>query len=563
MKIKNVLYTIVVAIVVLAAVVVGLLFVFQKTLSSERQLKDDQLEYYKLSVSLESASDYLTNQARSYVQFGEKKYYDNYWKEVNETKTREKVVERLVEMGVDSYYTNLIEKAKAESAELVTTEEQAMSAVSEGRFEDARKLMFSQEYEDAKDRIFGYTHQFAVEINKLGEEQTAKSLNMTNTLMTALVIGIAFYTVVVIAAFFWITVKVKKLAAMQQHMNMITEANDLTQRIDLDSNDEIGYISRSFNSLIDKIHSIIVECAGISEVLMGRTREFNDITQTFTNNFEDVSAAIDQLAHSSTDQAQNVEGSAVSVSDMTRQIDETKKRIGELSEAVGRIDRRKDEGVEIIAGLERKSTYNKEAAEKIYDILVQNNAIAAQIDKASQMIQNISDQTNLLALNAAIEAARAGDAGRGFAVVAEEIRKLAEDSSRFTDEIKSVIMTLTNSASESMEMITNVKNSVVEEHASVLETKDRFDKIAVEIIGTKKFILSLSETGVILEKRSNELLGIANNLTAIAQENAATSEEVAASAHEGNEAALKLGEESQAMRSDLESLNNAINQFKY
>ena len=65
----------------------------------ERTAVSRQAEFKQLGIDLADASDYLTNEARRYVQFGEKTYYDNYWKEVNETKTRDKVVSRLKELN--------------------------------------------------------------------------------------------------------------------------------------------------------------------------------------------------------------------------------------------------------------------------------------------------------------------------------------------------------------------------------------------------------------------------------------------------------------------------------
>ncbi len=90
--------------------------------------------------------------------------------------------------------------------------------------------------------------------------------------------------------------------------------------------------------------------------------------------------------------------------------------------------------------LHHKTEQNNQAAQNIYEIIISNNEGASKIETASSIIQNIATQTNLLALNAAIEAARAGDAGKGFAVVSDEIRKLAEQSSSFTSEIKLLSM---------------------------------------------------------------------------------------------------------------------------
>lgn len=564
MKIGKVLYIFFAVVLFLAVSVLILLFLFDRTLSDERVFQKQQLEFYRLGVQLENASNYLTDQSRAFVQSGDSKHYDNYYREVNETKTRETVVERLKEMGVDKKYLDLIESAKNESVNLAKVEAIAMDFAKNNKTDEARKLMYGPEYNQSKDTIFSYVKQFATQINELGRVEAEESLQTTNLLKLILIVTIFLFAGFVIFSFVWFAFKVRRLNVLQRHISKITSENDLTQRIvSKNPRDEIGLISTNFNSLIEKIQGIITDSADISDALMRRAETFTGITNSFVQNFSDVSSAIDQLARSATEQAQNVENSAASVSDMSRLIIDTREKIVELNDAILSIDRQKEEGVETIAGLELKSSQNKEAAEKIYDILVQNNEIATQIENASQMIQNISDQTNLLALNAAIEAARAGDAGRGFAVVAEEIRKLAEDSGRFTEEIKTVIRTLTDSAAVSMNMISNVRDSVVEENTSVLITKEKFGHIAEAIVSTKAVITALSQSGVLLEQRSNELIGIANNLTGISEENAATSEEVAASSNEGSEATERLGIEASEMQHDLDSLNMTIHQFHY
>lgn len=101
MKIGKVLYIFFAVVLFLAVSVLVLLFLFDRTLSDERVFQKQQLEFYRLGVQLENASNYLTDQSRAFVQSGDPKHYDNYYREVNETKTRETVVERLKEMGVD------------------------------------------------------------------------------------------------------------------------------------------------------------------------------------------------------------------------------------------------------------------------------------------------------------------------------------------------------------------------------------------------------------------------------------------------------------------------------
>src|SRR5690606_31801099 len=92
---------------------------FDRAVDSERQALARQSEFKQLGLDLAAASDYLTNEARRYVQFGAQRHLDNYWHEVNETKTRDRVVNRLRELGAPQGELDLIEQAKNNSDALI------------------------------------------------------------------------------------------------------------------------------------------------------------------------------------------------------------------------------------------------------------------------------------------------------------------------------------------------------------------------------------------------------------------------------------------------------------
>jgi len=107
---------------------------------------DKQLECRQLGNDLVSASDLLTNEVRKYVQFGNKTNYDNYWKEVNETKTMEKIINRLKQLDISQEELDLIEQAVRNSDALVEVEQAAMDAVANNDFDKARHLVFDDQY---------------------------------------------------------------------------------------------------------------------------------------------------------------------------------------------------------------------------------------------------------------------------------------------------------------------------------------------------------------------------------------------------------------------------------
>lgn len=134
--------------------------------------QERQIELQNLGQSLADGSDYLTSEIRRYVQFGDKIHYDNFWKEVNITRSRDKAVERLQALGVSKANLSYIEKAKQYSDKLINTEREAMGAVQKGDLDSARKLVFSKYYDEQKQLIMENIKLFQEFTNTRAQEQT-------------------------------------------------------------------------------------------------------------------------------------------------------------------------------------------------------------------------------------------------------------------------------------------------------------------------------------------------------------------------------------------------------
>lgn len=179
------------------------------------------------------------------------------------------------------------------------------------------------------------------------------------------------------------------------------------------------------------------------------------------------------------------------------------------------------------------------------------------------MIKQISNQTNLLALNAAIEAARAGEHGRGFAVVAEEIRKLAEDSNKFTSEIENIIHVLSSKIDTAVKKTGEMGDIVKIQSESVTSTENKFNGIAESIDEIKMHIESIGESTNEIANKNVNISDMVQNLSAISQENAASTQEVSASVEEQTAAMDQITEASHVLAELAEKLNVSMKKFKH
>ncbi len=148
-----------------SALVLGLLLVLERSLDEERRLTRRQIACRSLGRELAAASDFLTSQARRYAISGDRKYHDAYWEEVNQTRTRDKVVEQLRAYDMVPGELDLIDEAKRLSDELIVTERQSMQAVGDGNSDLAQRLLFNEYYDGTKSRINEAIDQFQVTMN--------------------------------------------------------------------------------------------------------------------------------------------------------------------------------------------------------------------------------------------------------------------------------------------------------------------------------------------------------------------------------------------------------------
>lgn len=309
---------------------------------------------------------------------------------------------------------------------------------------------------------------------------------------------------------------------------------DLTIRLQKEKDDAIGRLFSGFNQVVENISNIIIK--------------LTEAVQATASASSEISASADQMAAGSSEQTSQVIEVASAVEQMTSTIIENTKNISlaaEKSKEAGRIAK---QGGEIVA-----ETVN--GMNKIANVVAVAGTTVDELGKSSdqigeiiQVIEDIADQTNLLALNAAIEAARAGEQGRGFAVVADEVRKLAERTTKATREIGEKIKKIQ----------TDTKDAV-----------ESMDKGREEVEQGKNLA---SQAGLALQEiivASTELFNLVSHVATASDEQSSTAEAISRSIsgmsnviHESSTGTQQVALAAEDLNQMTENLQNIIETFK-
>ncbi|SET10574.1 methyl-accepting chemotaxis sensory transducer with Cache sensor [Natronincola peptidivorans] len=327
--------------------------------------------------------------------------------------------------------------------------------------------------------------------------------------------------------------------------------------------DEIGSLALAFQTITDNLREFIKQIADTSQQVASSSEALTITSQQSAMAADEVAKTIEEIAKGAGEQAEDTEKGVAHISQIGELIEKEQKYIKDLNISTNEVTKLKDEGFEVLKDLVEKTNSNSQSAKEVYKIIVNTNESAEKIENASEMIRSIAEQTNLLALNAAIEAARAGEAGKGFAVVAEEIRKLAEQSNAFTEEIAGIIQELTDKTEDAVKTMEEMSKTVASQTESVATTNAKFQGIDNAIEKMKEVIVAINQSGETMENKKGEIIGVIQNLSAISQENAAGTEEASASVEEQTAAMEEIASSSEALAALADEMQKSIARFKY
>lgn len=374
---------------------------------------------------------------------------------------------------------------------------------------------------------------------------------------------VAFVTLLIIFITLYKTISktMKPIGELNILMNSVAQG-DLTVRSQIKTNDEIGKLGDNFNTMIDNMSTIITVVNDSATNVRASSESLSAVAEETSASSNEIALAVTEIAEGASKSAEDAEVVTERAYLLGQQINEITTKASVMSNIATKAGDINSTGQEQMQQLKQSFSDWETNLHSMSDVINLLETKVKAIGGVMETIMEISSQTNLLALNASIEAARAGEHGKGFAVVAEEVRKLAEQSARSTDQVKLTVQELQAESRLVTQQMNETRENFLLQGTVVQNTEITFEEISKlmsEMHDSIDIVYKEIQKVAVLKDDVSETI---QTMAATSEETAAACEEVSASTDEQLRAIMSVASAAGTLTELSEELSLAVNRFK-
>lgn len=520
----------------IVAIGIAFLLIFVGLYAYTNHSKNEQLENTVYLNQYRLGSKILTSAVQSYAVTGDQTYYDNYQKELNEDKNRDTAWDGLKSNGLKSNEWDELNSVADMSQGLVPLEEEAMQDVQNGDLEAAAAIVFGSTYEDTVAKISSTTDECIQNV----ESRMNREQSILNIIMILSIIAFVITFVIIVKQIGKIMAFSKKelltpIVKVSGLLETLAQGDFQNKNDMVEDESEVGtmvkainFMNHNFTRMISEIsdtlgkmgngnynvqltEQYVGEFVAIKDSMLKIISDTKNTLVTIRNSATEIDGGSEQLASAASDLAEGCTVQASKISDVSEAITQMAQMMEEKTLEA-------EQTVELSDNAGRLLVESNEKMQELKEAIAEISNCSEEIRTIISTIEDIASQTNLLSLNASIEAARAGEAGRGFAVVAEQVKNLAEQSTKAAGETTLLIQSTIDAVAKGIQ----ISDEAVANMNEVMES-------------AKESTQKMSEMADAMRNESESMHAINENIQSVAEivdNNSAASEETAAVSQE-------------------------------